>query len=708
MGINFNNISSDTPKKYKFVFDSEFDTKTLKTAPLEWASASIKFSRDSLFDGVFTEYIADKLTFIKSEYLYLKDIYAASGLFSKCDLLVYYYDYNTLTYIQFPTAFELDFNTYRVVKITKAIEGIEIKPLPIGLLSKLNKRRKTKVDLTQLTSIGELELTDYTSLPSNLRFPAINAYRTAKFNSTDTNQFSLASGTETVTCPTTEISSDFSETDTVLFAQDVVIGHGNALFSQSTQNRTLVFIGTVNFKFDSTLRGTLNFYTAKVEVGGALVGSVTQATYTAGATGSKSFTIDETYALTTGESLVLYASGFATHQWEFSYVSNELQISEAVVQSPLTATHAFPLYEALERNLQLILDLQFPLYSTKFGRTDVVKNAAGDFYASESSLTFGSVINGLSVRGLALADETNTVAVTFEDLFKSLKAIYNIGGGFETAESEDRFVIEDWTYFYVDSVGLDLSARIDANEVEEEVLPEYAYSQIKTGFKAFLYEDINGRGEYNVKNEFTTRIPNDNVFDNVSPYRADTRGLTLLLENAINTTGTTDVKGDNDIFIVKSQSGGVNWIAETDELIKVLNDTSMFQDGSFNLIYSPKRNLIRHLGKIMSGLDKSPASIVQFQTSDKDAQLETSDGIVGPTHQFVENDDLNVSDLGDPRWNPKALIWEGRFFEADYITLKNNLKKLVRLATGKEGWILEADYKYTENKIKLKLLEKWA
>jgi len=116
-----------------------------------------------------------------------------------------------------------------------------------------------------------------------------------------------------------------------------------------------------------------------------------------------------------------------------------------------------------------------------------------------------------------------------------------------------RLRIEDYAWFFQDDTVLDLSDRINALDIESEVLPELAYITLKSGYKKYDYEEKNGRGEFNTESIRTTINKVDTEFDNVSDIRADTMGILKLLGQEIGTTGTTDSKGDNELFITKTQ-----------------------------------------------------------------------------------------------------------------------------------------------------------
>ncbi len=331
----------------------------------------------------------------------------------------------------------------------------------------------------------------------------------------------------------------------------------------------------------------------------------------------------------------------------------------------------------------------------------MVKNAAGNFYASENQLRFANLLSGLSARGYSYTLPDNVWSVNFKMLFKTLKALWNVGATIEENDGEQKVRIEELAHFFEDTEVLDLSDRLNTLDIEQESLMEFQYAKIKTGYKKAEYEAVNGRGEYNVNHERTTSMPNDTTFDNVSDYRADTKGLVDLIDEG---KSSEDAKGEDDIFIVKSQDGGADWDAETDENVQILNNTSLFQAGSLNLYFTPTRNLLRHDYIFRSGFDAALDTNIIFQKGDKAVTLQTTDG----ADDITENQDILIDDLSDPLWDAIALTVEVDFYEADYQLIKANTKGYITLSSTLKGWILDLTWQLSNNRATIKLLKKWA
>jgi len=707
------NTQSNTRPKLLFQLISAIGDVNCSLSPKGFRSATIELIRDIDLAGVFIEFKSGTLTFVGSpEKRLLRDLWDQYGLLAVCSLRVSYLDRTTQTYTAFSNDFVLDFSEYNEAKVTKSRNGIRIKAESTGFAKKLKDRKKRKVDLTRTVSQGGYnipQLFHWAALKKSFTISEVNAFKRGNLASTTSATKSIVNA-DTIIVPFNIISSDFDETIGTLFEINDPIDETRAFFRDATEAKDIVIDEsfTINVKSGSSSKLFITFIVAKVASDGTTLTTL-QTDVIRTTDGDHTLSYSDTVSLLTDESVIIYGTvnGIGTADFDFQVTDN--QITEGVISSPGKTIETYPVYEAMERCLQLILDTQFPLYSEFLGRTDVAKNLAGDLYASEDQERFAQVFNGLLARGLILSTPDNTFTTNFTDLMSSYNALWNVGIAPEVVDGEDRMVLEERSSFYIDSVGMDLSARINDIEIEYEVLSELAYSEIESGFKSFDYEIINGRGEYNTKNSRTSLIPKDNKFNNISTARGDTMGLALLLTKPIygdgtnDPTGSTDTKADKDIFIFKSQRNASKWKIETDENRQVVDNTSLFEDGSFNLFFTPTVNLYRHNYELASGLDKEKNSYLRFQDSDKSQTLITTDGVT----EIEESEDILVDDLGDPKWMPAQYIVSLPFYESDIATLITNKYKLIKLSDTKQGWLLKAKYKIASNEIELTILQKF-
>ena len=720
------NTQNNTRPKFLFQLISEIGTVNCSLSPKGFNGATIELNRDMDFAGVFIDFKVSELTFIGSpEKRLLRDLWNQKGLMASCSLRVSYLDRTTQDYVAFSSDFILDFSEYNEVKVSKSRNGVRIKAESTGFVKKIKDRKKTKVDLSRTTSLGgyDIILKDHWAdlspvIRNTMLIPQVDQSLVGSFY-----EQSLPSNVtipDNVIPQLTVLSSDFNElvsqSQTLLSGGSVDPTATNAIFLNSESERDVLLNGGITVDLTTSKTIELELRYAIINLDGVTIDDDSLIASESGFISGVVFSMTD-FAITipSTKSLVIYVK-VATSSESITakvYSVNNFNIKQVEVGAPSKYIETYPIYEALERNLQLILDTQYPLYSEFFGRTDVVYNNDGDMYLTENQERFANLFNGLSVRGLSFADINNSIAVNIDDIYDSYNSRWNIGLGPEQIDGQEKVRVEERAFFFVDSVGVDLSSRINDIEIEYEALPDLAYSQIESGYKEFDYELINGRGEYNTKNERTSILPIDSKFDNVSPYRGDTMGLTKLLNDPItpddlnDASGTKDLEGDSDIYIFKSYDRGAvvpySWDIEQQENIQIVDDTSLFGDTSFNLFFTPTRMLLRHNYELASGLDKETNSYLRFQTSDKLQNLKTTDGV----DEITENQDILVDDLGNPKWFPAQYIISLPFYEADIIDLIDNKYKLIKLSDTKQGWLLKASYKIISNEIELTILQKY-
>jgi len=260
---------------------------------------------------------------------------------------------------------------------------------------------------------------------------------------------------------------------------------------------------------------------------------------------------------------------------------------------------------------------------------------------------------------------------------------------------------------------LDLSSRLSHYDIQMQVMPELVPVELKCGFESFEYLTVNGRAEPNTSNSRTTIMNTATKWNNISPYRADTKGIFDNLSAPVQTAdGSKDTKGDSSIFIVKSQRDTTyGWKAETNENITV--ESSLFQDGLLNRIFTPSRMLYRHGNRLRAGLSKVLTSVLKFQSSDKASNLKTI-GLVGSGADYytvIENQDITVSSLPAPLFKAHKYTVEVKFFMSDleliqanpfgYITIGKDYKGNII-----KGYLLTLEKKNDEDQAKITMIEK--
>jgi len=386
-----------------------------------------------------------------------------------------------------------------------------------------------------------------------------------------------------------------------------------------------------------------------------------------------------------------------------------ISIEEPVANSPETTTEGFPIYEALERTCQHVLDTQYPIYSEFLGRTDVAFDAFGSMYPSENAQRFAHIQSGMNQRGVTLDNADSPLALNFKKLFAAVKAIYNVGYSFETISGTTRIRIEEYAYFFQNTEALNISDRLNRYDIQSVVMPELVPVDLKSGFDSYEYLSINGRAEPNTTNQRTSIMNTATKFEAISPLRGDTKGINDNLSNPVDqSSGSTDTKGDSAIFIVKTlrdPSHVHDWIPEKGENIAIVNDSSLFKDDLLNRYFTPTRILMRHGNKIKAGMMKFLGSVLTFQTSDKSCSLITSD--VGGANVVYENGNLPVSSLPDPIYKPMKHTVNCLFTFADLEAIQANPYGYITFSDTISGYLLSLKKENNQDKAEITIIEKY-
>jgi len=714
---------SATPKEYIFCLgqtDASYDI-ICNVEPMEWNECVLEVSRDIEVGGMTSMFNVESLTFIGNGAAYLKNLFDSYEINANCYLFVYRFDFDTRTYISFPGVFQAKFATYKIKKIGDFAFGVNISFLRTGNYQKLVDRKTIKLDLTKNKTVGGMTLAPINDLDfiSKIKIPALNSTLNCQLSDAGLlpdnplySLYALVEGYNSV--PFSLIVSDFTEPQRVLFEYgQSAISDLTPCFHNATEQRNLFFRYDVYINVDNDfgLFGGADAISLKYAIDHE--GVITEHDTTSPDIGhdeglqlmSGTFNV----TLETGDDLYFYlvhsgenglahvckpsSTGFAT----------KLAITQAIVNTSEVVVDGLPLYEAVKKALQMILDSNDPVYS--------------EFLTAVDSTRYAHILSGLNVRGLTIQDEQGKINISFEELFHSISSMYNLGYGFETIAGIEKMRLEDYGYFFDSDNGLDLSTRITELDIEKEYMSNLAKIQVNAGYDNEVFKSVNGRGEYNTKQTRTLEISSDQELDLVSMIGAATMNIVNCLEKPVTLYGSEDIDEDEKVFILKSQldaaGGEINkWKVETNELITIENDSSLFGDGSLNLYFSPLRNLIRNSDKITSAMTKQLSAVLRFQTSGKLSNLETSGE--GYVFNVKENADITINDLitiKSPKFKPIKLILTTPFYfsDIDYLYTsvdgKLNLYRKVVLPSGKYAYIMNIKFKVGEEKATIELIE---
>jgi hypothetical protein len=718
----YNNASA-TPEPYRFTLlnteSNQMIVLSPDSPPLEWKSGVVQIERDIKIGGVFTSFQVDTLTFINEGAKFLRDIWNEKEFNGKCDLIIERLKYPQNLYVEMPTRFSLDFAKPKpYVEVGGQSIGFQINAVKDDILVKLENRRDKNVDIskryqrggeTYIRTIGEAELLPYTDPKILLQFPETNVDFVTRWIGDYSSQGRIDNDKDRHIY--TSFDMKFNAND---IADTVEIDYGTnktsvsqipACFTNSENDaRSITFDWIIFIEVTNRKGGVLspsNVYATFLDI---YNGSTLVSQERIGDVGKNkgTFTLVDTRSITIqpGESIKIYIRTDDTDGIDAYIRKSDIRIIENAVTFEARDTESIPLYKGFERILQHVLDVQFPFYSDFFGTVDDIYNLNGDKYLSENQLRHANLMSGLNLRGAKLFDNNNPLTTSFDDLFDSGNALYNIGYETEIRDGFERIRIENYDYFFPDIEALDLSDRLTRYDIETEAMPELAYSEIKTGYEDYTYESINGRGEYNTESTRTTLINTNAKFENKSKIRGDTQAISEKLGQPLTNEDTDE---DNQLFIIKTQRDGDAWKPEKQENITIENNSSLYGEDSLNLYYTPTRNLLRHAWKLKAPLMKFKSSFLSFQKSNKKQDLTTT----GEGYTITENDNIQVDSLSDPKFRPIRHTVTTKFTWGDFDTFMQNPKGYITLSSEIKIYVLSLKKENGEDRATIEGIEKY-
>lgn len=728
------NTITTTPARYIFKLISRNETILCNPEPIEWADGTFEMNRDLETGGVFKKFQLSTLTFVGNGADLLKRLFAEKEINAECTFMAYWFRNSDRVYVEFPSTFDINFNFYKIVKVGNFAFGVQVQAVNSSTQTKLDNRKDINIDVTKLVSIGDVEIEDYTLLKKNLIFAATNIHNYAELNTPYLNWpvtgilyaghyfFPRVSGSVCyASLPFDIVTNDFPDEviNVAYLPSQVNIVNIPKVIDNAQFTRTLI----INYflRFDVLKKNSPSPpWEVLFIVSNSLETIFTE--YSVGTFGQTlgqlEFNDSRTIVIEPGQNLRLVVKTRDINNisaYFFRGSGSILSFNQEIASSPEKTTEGFPIYEAIERTCQHILDVQYPIYSDFFGRTDVAYKS-GTNYSTESQLRFAHIQSGLNQRGILLSDENNPLTLNFKNLILTAKCCWNTGYCLEVNEdlfgdTLERIRIENYAYFFQDvEIVLDppLKDRIGKYDIVSEAMPELMPVNLKSGFNNFEYLEINGTAEPNTTNERTSIAKTDVKFENISPLRGDTKGILSNLSNPIDETGTEDTKGDNDIFIIKTQQPeSVDyWIPEKETNIQIENNSSIFRENLLNRYFTPTRMLMRHANKFRAGFTKFDSlQVLRFQTSQKLQNLETTAG--GVDH-IKENDDILINTLDEPIYGIMKHTVECSFDFSDLELILATPYRYLRFSDTISGFLLNLKKKNTESKATITIIERIA
>ena len=258
-----------------------------------------------------------------------------------------------------------------------------------------------------------------------------------------------------------------------------------------------------------------------------------------------------------------------------------------------------------------------------------------------------------------------TLVTTFNDFFKFLWSIKEVGFGIETINGIDYYVLEELSHFF-DSSTLSFDLGSNINNVEISVAQEFIFSQITAGPPDGKYEDAFGKDEFNQEEQWKLPVLNrTNELQLTSPYHTDCLSAAWQIRQQFFETAVggevsekRDSEKDNDIFVIMGRYlntvSGIDYYEIDRSTYQIYFVT--YPDYMYNAALTPKRCILNH-GKYLASAMWPGNGTVTFQSGKRNYIVWTENIITGELLQ--EKADFSVTNFGTRLFIPLYLQVEG-------------------------------------------------
>lgn len=205
------------------------------------------------------------------------------------------------------------------------------------------------------------------------------------------------------------------------------------------------------------------------------------------------------------------------------------------------------------------------VYSEYLGRTDsqpysqIIDGCGGML----------GITNGLFLRQLEYTrtgDKTPILSLSFNEILEALNCINPIGFSIEKRGEDEVVRVENWEYFYNDSIVVDLGTV----SVKKEPDVKLHFKNFKTGYAKYEAEEYNGLDEFLTEREYTTNLVNHNLeLNKTCQFIAS--GYAIELTRRTGNTTSSDWRFDNDTFVIALKRSGTTLDVEQGNITSPLN-----------------------------------------------------------------------------------------------------------------------------------------
>lgn len=377
-----------------------------------------------------------------------------------------------------------------------------------------------------------------------------------------------------------------------------------------------------------------------------------------------------------------------------------------------TPAKVYLVNEALSHTAEYVTNNCLRVYSEFLGRTDSQPyNMFADGCGGMLALTYG-----LFLRQIEKVKETNAKPVfslSFQDIINAIDAIYGIGFTIEQRSDVDVLRVENWEYFYNDTVITDIGSVT----VKKKPDLNLHIKNFKTGYSRYEAEEYNGLDEFLTEREYSTKLVNHNkTLEKECKFIAS--GYAIEITRRKGNDNTKDWRFDNDTFILCVERGGSYGYTGEGIIVEqanITNDANILDAPTvLNFRISPARMAMRWF-KYLTTFIKDVKELVF--TSGKgniaaEGELESGckidSGVISEKQNLLETDFL-YSQI--PLFSAELHeVNDVPFTHEQYKLVKANPEGLIAYSCDgvqSYGWIKEIEYSFVDGSADFILIPKY-
>lgn len=378
---------------------------------------------------------------------------------------------------------------------------------------------------------------------------------------------------------------------------------------------------------------------------------------------------------------------------------------------PPTDAQVYLVNESLARMAEAITNRCITVKSDYYGRTDSQPYPSDvDGCGSRRVLT-----NGLKVRQA----ESNKWFISMQSGFEGLRAIDNIGMGFEDnpfMPGTSWLRVEPVEYFFNSDVILSCPGIPVADRDIDE---SGHYSTIKIGYNLWEPKAIGGLDEFNSTREYRTSLDTvRNPLDRTSNLVAAGRVIEETRQQSFAEAGGADTTYDNETMIICVERSGSGYKVEQGN---ITNPANIFSPATaYNWRITPLRNLMRWFKSIINSYPNTASTASKLFFNSGTGNYTATGQLVDPyaleNGVKIESKDLSATDFINakdylPLIRPETLTFRYPFTRKDWDSVKSKPYGVIRAQCGTgdwlEGYVEDLQWSVAQGTAEIKLRLKW-